>query len=93
MSLSKTYLAIVFDILDQALPTGTVLFSNGVPYTYQNGMAIFQSPDGGVNYQLPQAQVSPQVYIQPQEQSPTEYEVIIIFIIIYYIYILLHANR
>ncbi len=31
------------------------MFTNGVPYTYQNGMAIFHSPDGG--YQIPQAQV------------------------------------
>ena len=35
---------------------GTVLFSNGVPYTYQNGMAIFHSPEGG--YPVAQAQVS-----------------------------------
>ena len=35
---------------------GAVLFSNGVPYTYQNGMAVFHSPEGG--YPIAQAQVS-----------------------------------
>lgn len=55
---------------------GTVMFSNGVPYTYQNGMAIFHSPDGG--YQVAaaaQAQAAqtalmvpqtPPMYVQPQ---------------------------
>ncbi|XP_070211322.1 protein boule-like isoform X2 [Littorina saxatilis] len=41
---------------DSSIPPGTVLFSNGVPYTYQNGMAIFQSPEG--SYQIPQPQAS-----------------------------------
>ena len=31
------------------------MFSNGVPYTYQNGMAVFASPEAG--YAVPQAQV------------------------------------
>ncbi|XP_048242720.1 protein boule-like isoform X8 [Haliotis rufescens] len=39
---------------DPNLTQGTVMFTNGVPYTYQNGMAVFHSPDGG--YQIPQAQ-------------------------------------
>ncbi|BFY99080.1 hypothetical protein BsWGS_02110 [Bradybaena similaris] len=39
---------------DASIPPGSVLFSNGVPYTYQNGMAIFQTPDG--NYPLAQPQ-------------------------------------
>ncbi|XP_021373538.1 protein boule-like isoform X3 [Mizuhopecten yessoensis] len=62
------------EILNQSIPTGTVMFSNGVPYTYQNGMAIFHSPEGG--YQIPQPQVSPQ---QPAystvmvPQTPTMY--------------------
>ncbi|XP_033761447.1 protein boule-like [Pecten maximus] len=59
---------------DQSIPTGTVMFSNGVPYTYQNGMAIFHAPEGG--YPIPQPQVSPQ---QPAystvmvPQTPTMY--------------------
>ncbi|XP_069111190.1 protein boule-like isoform X2 [Argopecten irradians] len=59
---------------DQSLPSGTVMFSNGVPYTYQNGMAIFHAPEGG--YPIPQPQVSPQ---QPAystvmvPQTPTMY--------------------
>lgn len=40
---------------DSNIPPGTVLFTNGVPYTYQNGMAIFQSPEG--SYPVPQPQV------------------------------------
>ncbi|XP_076466666.1 protein boule-like isoform X2 [Babylonia areolata] len=39
---------------DSSIPPGTVLFTNGVPYTYQNGMAIFQSPEG--SYPVPQPQ-------------------------------------
>ncbi|XP_045168498.2 protein boule-like isoform X2 [Mercenaria mercenaria] len=51
---------------------GAVMFSNGVPYTYQNGMAVFASPEAG--YAVPQAQPqtalmvpqTPPVYLQPQ---------------------------
>ncbi|XP_060554297.1 protein boule-like, partial [Ruditapes philippinarum] len=51
---------------------GAVMFSNGVPYTYQNGMAVFASPEAG--YAVPQAQPqtalmvpqTPPVYVQPQ---------------------------
>lgn len=41
---------------DASIPPGSVLFTNGVPYTYQNGMAIFQTPDG--NYPMAQPQQS-----------------------------------
>lgn len=41
---------------------GAVLFSNGVPYTYQNGMAVFHSPEGG----YPIAQAQPQTLMVPQ---------------------------
>lgn len=34
---------------------GTVFFTNGVPYTYQNGMAVFHATDFAL--QNPQAQV------------------------------------
>lgn len=34
---------------DSNIHPGSVLFTNGVPYTYQNGMAIFQTPDGSYN--------------------------------------------
>lgn len=40
---------------DANIPPGSVLFTNGVPYTYQNGMAIFQTADG--NYPIAQPQV------------------------------------
>jgi len=44
---------------DSNIPPGSVLFTNGVPYTYQNGMAIFQSPDGNIgNYPIAQPQQS-----------------------------------
>ena len=40
------------------------MFTNGTPYTYQNGMAIFHSPEGG--YPIPQPQVS-----KPSQNYPT----------------------
>lgn len=66
---------------------GTVLFSNGVPYTYQNGMAVFASPETAGGYAVPQAQVlsspqtalmvpqTPPMYVQPQYayQVPVSY--------------------
>lgn len=42
---------------DSTITPGSVLFTNGVPYTYHNGMAIFQTPDG--NYPVAQ---QPQPY-------------------------------
>jgi len=51
---------------DAHIPPGSVMFTNGVPYTYQNGMAIFQSPEGSCNYPLTQPQVSCSI---PQEYS------------------------
>ena len=42
-------------ISESPVSPGTVMFSNGVPYTYQNGMAVFASPETG--YAVPQAQV------------------------------------
>ncbi|KAL4222823.1 hypothetical protein ACF0H5_018863 [Mactra antiquata] len=62
---------------------GTVMFSNGVPYTYQNGMAVFASPEAN-GYTVPQAQPqtalmvpqTPPVYVQPQYaayQIPASY--------------------
>jgi hypothetical protein len=47
-----------FFITDSNIPPGTVLFTNGVPYTYQNGMAIFQSPEGSFPVPQPQASIS-----------------------------------
>lgn len=32
-------------LFEQSMAPGTVFFSNGVPYTYQNGMAVFQPSD------------------------------------------------
>lgn len=46
---------VFFLFSDANIPAGTVLFTNGVPYTYQNGMAIFQSPEG--TFPVPQPQV------------------------------------
>ncbi|KAK3108912.1 hypothetical protein FSP39_018516 [Pinctada imbricata] len=52
-----------------------VFYSNGVPYTYQNGMAIFHAPDTGYPIAQPQTptyQVVPQtptVYVTPQSYS------------------------
>lgn len=42
--------------VDASIPAGTVLLANGVPYTYQNGMAIFHAPEGG--YPIAQPQIS-----------------------------------
>ncbi|XP_041365107.1 protein boule-like isoform X2 [Gigantopelta aegis] len=39
---------------DPNISQGGVMFTNGTPYTYQNGMAIFHSPEGG--YPIPQPQ-------------------------------------
>nr|XP_034310511.1 deleted in azoospermia protein 2 isoform X2 [Crassostrea gigas] len=59
---------------------GTVLLANGVPYTYQNGMAIFHAPEGG--YPIAQPQISsaslsammvpqtPTMYLAPQYTYP-----------------------
>ncbi|KAK7500767.1 hypothetical protein BaRGS_00008011, partial [Batillaria attramentaria] len=53
---------------DANIPPGTVLFSNGVPYTYQNGMAIFQSPEG--SYPVPQHQPAyTATVMMPQAQT------------------------
>ncbi|XP_052802086.1 mucin-5AC-like isoform X3 [Mya arenaria] len=60
---------------------GAVMFSNGVPYTYQNGMAVFASPEAGYAAAVQQAQAqahaqsqaalmavpqTPPIYVQPQ---------------------------
>jgi hypothetical protein len=34
-------------LYEQNMTPGAVFFSNGVPYTYQNGMAVFQPSDSG----------------------------------------------
>ncbi|BFY99074.1 hypothetical protein BsWGS_02122 [Bradybaena similaris] len=52
---------------DASIPPGSVLFSNGVPYTYQNGMAIFQTPDGNYPLAQPQSYLTTAVMI-PQSQ-------------------------
>lgn len=69
------------DTLDASIPAGTVLLANGVPYTYQNGMAIFHAQEGG-GYPLPQPQISsaslsammvpqtPTMYLAPQYSYP-----------------------
>ncbi|VDI70874.1 RNA-binding protein 24-like [Mytilus galloprovincialis] len=44
---------------DPTLPAGSVMYSNGIPYTYQNGLAIFQPPTEG-GYPIPQPQVQSQ---------------------------------
>ncbi|XP_052682382.1 protein boule-like isoform X5 [Crassostrea angulata] len=54
------------DTLDASIPAGTVLLANGVPYTYQNGMAIFHAPEGG--YPIAQPQISSTT---PQWTSPS----------------------
>ena len=45
-----------------ASPTGTVLFHNGMPYTYQNGMAVFPPQELGGYPGQPQY---PVMYSQP----------------------------
>ena len=45
-----------------ASPTGTVLFHNGMPYTYQNGMAVFP-PQEYAGY--PTQPQYPVMYSQP----------------------------
>ncbi|KAH9520088.1 hypothetical protein Btru_059912 [Bulinus truncatus] len=52
---------------DASIPPGSVLFTNGVPYTYQNGMAIFQTPDGNYPLAQPQSYATTAVMI-PQNQ-------------------------
>jgi hypothetical protein len=44
-----------YEFTESPVSPGAVMFSNGVPYTYQNGMAVFASPEAG--YAVPQAQV------------------------------------
>lgn len=51
---SSQYLLIAL-FTESPVSPGTVMFSNGVPYTYQNGMAVFASPETG--YAVQQAQV------------------------------------
>ncbi|XP_048754062.2 deleted in azoospermia-like isoform X4 [Ostrea edulis] len=65
---------------DAAIPAGTMLLANGVPYTYQNGMAIFHAPEGGYPIAQPQmnsaslsAMMVPQtptMYLAPQYTYP-----------------------
>ncbi|KAL3832091.1 hypothetical protein ACJMK2_023815 [Sinanodonta woodiana] len=62
----------------ETVPQGTVLFTNGVPYTYQNGMAIFHAQEAGYPMHQPQVQPAysaatalmmpqaPTVYMAPQ---------------------------
>ena len=45
-----------------ASPTGTVLFHNGMPYTYHNGMAVFPAQEYGGYPTQPQY---PVMYSQP----------------------------
>ncbi|XP_022305708.1 uncharacterized protein LOC111112487 isoform X4 [Crassostrea virginica] len=70
---------------DASIPAGTVLLANGVPYTYQNGMAIFHAPEGG--YPIAQPQISsaslsammvpqtPTMYLAPQYSYPQQGEI------------------
>jgi hypothetical protein len=52
-----------FCISETSFSPSTVLFTNGsIPYTYQNGMAVF-SQDGGGAYPVAQAQVRQEVRI------------------------------
>lgn len=45
-------------ISDPNLHPGTILLStNGVPYTYQNGMAIFHAPESGYPIHQPQVRI------------------------------------
>ncbi|CAH1789320.1 unnamed protein product [Owenia fusiformis] len=69
-----------FPRYDPTLSPG-VMVANGVPYTYQNGMAIFHSPDGGYPVAQPQTahyvmqaaglQGVPQMYL-PQSPYQTQ---------------------
>ncbi|XP_022239926.1 protein boule-like isoform X2 [Limulus polyphemus] len=48
----------------QLVPNGTIIYQNGVPCTYHNGMAFYSAPDS--LYQVPQPQTTyPVVYGQP----------------------------
>jgi len=53
---------------DTNLHAGSVMFSNGVPYTYQNGMAIFQSPEGNYPIVQPQQPYASTALMIPQNQ-------------------------
>jgi len=53
---------------DSNIPPGSVLFTNGVPYTYQNGMAIFQTPDGNYPIAQPQQPYATTAVMIPQNQ-------------------------
>lgn len=51
---------IIYWFVDPTLPAGSVMYTNGIPYTYQNGLAVFQSQEGGYPA-VPQAQIPSQV--------------------------------
>jgi len=58
---------------DSNIPPGSVLFTNGVPYTYQNGMAIFQTPDGNYPIAQPQQSYATTAVMIPQTQMNQMY--------------------
>ncbi|XP_076361170.1 protein boule-like isoform X5 [Tachypleus tridentatus] len=54
----------IYNESTQLVPNGTIIYQNGVPCTYHNGMAFYSVPDS--LYQVPQPQTSyPVVYGQP----------------------------
>ncbi|XP_076328332.1 uncharacterized protein LOC143234678 isoform X2 [Tachypleus tridentatus] len=57
----------------QLVPNGTIIYQNGVPCTYHNGMAFYSPPDS--LYQLPQQQAACSlVYGQPVYLPPQQYQ-------------------
>ncbi|XP_064614301.1 protein boule-like isoform X3 [Liolophura sinensis] len=51
------------------LSQGTILFTNGVPYTYQNGMAVFPASEGSYPVPQPQQQTPYSTMVMPQPQA------------------------
>ena len=54
-----------------ASPTGTVLFHNGMPYTYQNGMAVFPPQEYAGQPQYPVMYSQPVIVPQQNFQYQT----------------------
>uniref|UniRef100_T1JMI8 Uncharacterized protein n=1 Tax=Strigamia maritima TaxID=126957 RepID=T1JMI8_STRMM len=58
----------------QVVPNGTVMYHNGVPYTYQNGMAFFTSPESSYSFPQPQQAAYPMIYPQPVYLQQQQYQ-------------------
>lgn len=71
-AIKKQPLTRIYDPI-HSTQNGTVLYHNGVPYTYHNGVAFFTNPHDNI-YQIPQPQATayPVVYPQPAIYVPQQ---------------------